>query len=62
EIVSRPSLLYLVSTLWKDKKLSQYKGRMNSALVMGMFIKQSLARQTAKVDDHRDLMKQCVCC
>jgi len=56
EIVSRPSLLYLVSTLWKDKKLSQYKGRMNSALVMGMFIKQSLARQTAKVLDHRNFM------
>jgi hypothetical protein len=29
---------------------------MNSALVMGMFIKQSLARQTAKVQDHRDFM------
>ncbi len=56
EIVSRPSLLYIVATLWKNKQLSQYKGRMNSALVMGMFIKQSLARQTAKVQDHRDFM------
>ncbi|MDM8566049.1 hypothetical protein QUF74_10395 [Candidatus Halobeggiatoa sp. HSG11] len=56
EIVSRPSLLYIVKTLWKDGKLSQYKGRMNSALVMGMFIKQSLARQTAKVQDNRDFM------
>jgi len=56
EIVSRPSLLYIVATLWQRKQLSQYKGRMNSALVMGMFIKQSLARQTAKVQDHRDFM------
>ncbi|MFK5969858.1 MAG: hypothetical protein QM487_07035 [Candidatus Marithrix sp.] len=56
EIVSRPSLLYIVKTLWKDGELSQYKGRMNSALVMGMFIKQSLARQTAKVQDHRNFM------
>ena len=56
EIVSRPSLLYIVATLWQRKQLSQYKGRMNSALVIGMFIKQSLARQTAKVQDHRDFM------
>lgn len=56
EIVSRPSLLNIVSILWKTEQLSQYKGKINSALVMQLFIKHSLARQTAKVQDHRNFM------
>jgi hypothetical protein len=53
EIVSRPSLLYIIATLWQREKLSQYKGRMNSAWVMGLFIRHSLVRQTAKVQDRK---------
>nr|VFJ88786.1 MAG: hypothetical protein BECKH772A_GA0070896_100117 [Candidatus Kentron sp. H]VFJ90344.1 MAG: hypothetical protein BECKH772B_GA0070898_100099 [Candidatus Kentron sp. H]VFJ97010.1 MAG: hypothetical protein BECKH772C_GA0070978_100107 [Candidatus Kentron sp. H] len=52
EIVSRPSLLYIVSTLWQRKKLGQYRERISSALVMDLFIQHSYHRQGAKQEEH----------
>jgi hypothetical protein len=48
EIVARGSLLYLVSQLWEREHLSEFKGRINSAFVMGLFIQHSYRRQTLK--------------
>lgn len=48
EIVSRPSLLFIVSTLWKRENLSAQCGKISSALVMQLFIRHSYRRQGAK--------------
>ncbi|VFM95773.1 MAG: hypothetical protein BECKG1743D_GA0114223_100993 [Candidatus Kentron sp. G] len=48
EIVSRPSLLHIVSTLWQREDFSHYQDRINSALVMDRFIYHSYRRQGAK--------------
>nr|VFJ53794.1 MAG: Predicted transcriptional regulator, contains HTH domain [Candidatus Kentron sp. FM]VFJ64070.1 MAG: Predicted transcriptional regulator, contains HTH domain [Candidatus Kentron sp. FM]VFK14093.1 MAG: Predicted transcriptional regulator, contains HTH domain [Candidatus Kentron sp. FM] len=48
EIVSRPSLLHIVSTLWQRENLGQYREGIRSALVMELFIQHSYRRQGAK--------------
>jgi len=48
EIVARPSLLFIVSTLWKREKLSERRGQISSVLVMELFIRHSYRRQGAK--------------
>lgn len=48
DIVSRPSMLHVVSVLWETENLAQYGERINSALVMDLFIRHSLERQGSK--------------
>ena len=48
EIVSRGSLLYVVSQLWEREGLGAYAGRITSAFVMDLFIQHSYRRQTSK--------------
>ena len=48
EIVSRPSLLFIVSMLWKRENLSEKIEIISSALVMELFITHSYRRQGAK--------------
>lgn len=48
DIVSRPSMLHVVSILWEKENLAQFGGRINSAVVMDLFIRHSLERQEGK--------------
>ncbi len=48
EIVSRGSLLYVVSQLWDREQLSTYKGQITSAFVMDLFIQHTYRRQALK--------------
>jgi len=48
DIVSRPSMLHVVSILWHTENLAQYGQRINSALVMDDFVRHSLERQGGK--------------
>ena len=48
DLVSRPAILYLVAVIWKDRKLSEYKEKINSAVVISEFIKYSYSRQNNK--------------
>ena len=50
DIVSRPSLLHIVSELWEKEKLSEDIEKLNSAYVMGLFIRHSYLRQGLKED------------
>lgn len=50
EVVSRPSLLYLVALLWEHKELNKYE-YINSATVIDLFIQQTLKRQQDKNDE-----------
>jgi hypothetical protein len=56
EIVSRGSLLYVVSQLWEREQLSKYAGRITSAFVMKLFIQHSYRRQTLKSSDNPEFM------
>ena len=56
DIVSRPSLLYIVNQLWDKWGLTERKQDMNSALVIGLFIQHSYKRQTEKIRDGRQFM------
>ena len=56
EIISRPSLLYIVAQLWENEKLSELKEEMSSALIMKLFINHSYRRQTEKHRDQRQFM------
>lgn len=47
EIVSRPSLLFIVSSLWESEKFIE-REHISSALVMDLFIQHSYRRQGAK--------------
>jgi hypothetical protein len=49
EVVARPSLLYIVAVLWRREQLSQ-RQHINSAVVIDLFIRQTLRRQQAKHD------------
>jgi hypothetical protein len=53
DIVSRPSLLYIVNQLWNNPEL---KKEINSAGVIGLFIKHSYKRQTEKVRGGKEFM------
>lgn len=48
DIVSRPSLLYIVSRLWRLPEFSQITETVNAAMVMGVFIQHCYRRQTEK--------------
>jgi len=48
DLVSRPAILYLVSVIWKERKLSQMRDKINSALIISEFIAYSYSRQTGK--------------
>jgi len=48
-VVARPSLLYAVSLLWRREHLSQHR-YIDSALVIDLFIRQTLKRQQPKHD------------
>jgi hypothetical protein len=56
EIVSRGSLLYVVSQLWERENLSRFADRMTSAFVMDLFIRHSFRRQSQKVSGRPDFM------
>lgn len=55
EVVARPSLLYAVSLLWQREHLSRRR-HIDSALVIDLFIRQTLKRQQDK--DKQDKNKQ----
>jgi hypothetical protein len=44
ELVSRPSLLHIVSVLWEREKLSEKVDQLNSAFVMELFVRHSYRR------------------
>ncbi|WP_353572039.1 hypothetical protein [Candidatus Albibeggiatoa sp. nov. BB20] len=48
EVVSRPSALRMVASIWKEANLSQHKDRINSAYVMDLFIQKTNERQLSK--------------
>lgn len=50
DLMSRPSLLFLASTVWKVRNLSKYKDNINSAIVIEEFLQHSYTRQ-----DNKDL-------
>lgn len=47
ELVSRPSTLYQLSTVW-DTELAEYKDQLNSAIVIQSFINKAYERQASK--------------
>lgn len=48
DLISRPAILYLVAVIWKERKLSELKDKINSAIVISEFIKYSYSRQSTK--------------
>ncbi len=48
DIVSRPSLLYIVGQLWERENLRDYQGRLTSAYLTRLFVDYSYTRQTEK--------------
>lgn len=48
EIVTRPSLLHVVATLWEKERLFEHVAELTSASVMGLFVRSSYTRQTRK--------------
>jgi len=48
DLMSRPSLLFLASIVWKERNLSAYKDRINSAFVIKEFLEHSYIRQQQK--------------
>jgi hypothetical protein len=56
KIVARPSLLFIVSLIWERENLSQYKGSMNSAFIISLFIRNSYRRQGIKIEDGINFM------
>ncbi len=50
ELVSRPSLLHVVSLLWEEEKLGEQIDRLTSAFVMERFVKNSYRRQGLKAE------------
>ena len=57
ELISRPSLLHVVSVLWGRGELSAHVHRLTSADVMKLFINHSYLRQGQKEKDSPDFMK-----
>jgi CRISPR/Cas system CSM-associated protein Csm2 small subunit len=56
DLVSRPSLLHVVSVLWQIEKLSQEVEKLNSAYIMERFVKNSYRRQGLKLRTSKDFM------
>ena len=53
ELVARPSLLYIVATLWNRYQLADKIDKLTSAYVMELFVRHSYRRQGAKQSDQR---------
>lgn len=51
ELVSRPSLLHIVASLWIRERLFEKVDKLTSAYIMDLFIRYSYRRQGAKQDD-----------
>jgi hypothetical protein len=51
ELVSRPSLLYIVATLWNRYRLAEKIDKLTSAYVMELFIHHSYRREGAKQNE-----------
>ena len=56
DIVSRPSLLYVISRIWKTPEFSNIKENISSADVMSAFIKYCYRRQSEKHNSNRQFM------
>lgn len=56
ELVSRPSLLHIVSVLWERERLYEKVEQLDSALVMELFVRHSYRRQGLKEIDTPDFM------
>lgn len=56
DVVSRPSLLFIVAILWKEKSEEFTSKNINSATVISLFINHSLRRQVEKQADGRKFM------
>lgn len=48
DLLARPAILYLVAVIWKDRKLSDVKDKINSAFIISEFINYSYSRQAGK--------------
>lgn len=48
DLISRPSILHLVGVIWEERKLANYKEKINSAFIISEFIQYSYTRQTLK--------------
>ena len=57
DIVSRPSLLYIVAALWGELRTLTATGQMTSAKVIDRFVLHSYQRQEAKADDGSEFME-----
>jgi hypothetical protein len=56
EIISRPSLLHIVATLWDREKLFEKTDKLTSAFIMELFIRHSFRRQGLKEYDSKGFM------
>jgi len=56
DLVSRPSLLHVVSVLWEREKLYKKTALLSSAYVMGCFVRNSYLRQGIKAQGSRKFM------
>ena len=56
ELISRPSLLHVVTVLWRKEDLSKHRNELTSAYVMRLFVRQSYRRQGQKEEDSPDFM------
>ncbi|MFZ1221585.1 MAG: hypothetical protein WAO00_20030, partial [Chthoniobacterales bacterium] len=56
ELVSRPSLLHIVSVLWEREELSKKVDRLDSAYIMDLFVRHSYRRQGRKEADSPEFM------
>jgi len=56
ELVSRPSLLHIVSTLWTRERLFEKVEQLNSAFVMDLFVRHSYTRQGLKETSSPEFM------
>lgn len=48
DLLSRPSSLFITSIMWKERNISNYKSKINSAFVIEEFLNHSYSRQATK--------------
>ena len=56
DLISRPSLLHVVSVLWEKENFANQVARLNSAYVMERFVNSSYRRQGLKNQDSQEFM------
>lgn len=56
ELISRPSLLHIVSILWKQESLSKQLDKLTSAYVIRLFVRHSYRRQGLKENESPEFM------